>query len=324
MKMKKEYLILIAVIVALALYLGLRTRDRTHFELPRPAVLESGAIDRLVIARPDGTLELVKKDARWVIEPHGYRADETTVKNMLDQLSSLNLTALVSESERYERYDLNAEKRINVQAYTGDQKMRDLDVGRPAPTNQHTFVKLAGDPKVYHARGSLQNTFDKPLDGLRDKVVLAFERDKLNSIEIRKGAHTTVLAKAAPAPANPSDAAAQEKTDSPPPPVEWQAEDGRKADAAAVDQLLGAMSQLRCDGYIEQPGDPQEQAWELNFVTEGQAHRLTLFSKEENGNRFAARSSDSPYDFWLPEARVKTFEKQIDQLLGLEAPKADS
>ena len=347
MKVKKEYLILIAVIAALGLYLGLRTRDRTHFELPKPAPMESGTVDRLVIARPDGTIELIKKDARWVIEPQGYRADDITVKNMLNQLNDLTVTALVSESGSYERYDLNAEKRINVQAYTGGQKKRDLDIGRPAPTQQHTFVKLEGDPNVYHARGTLQSTFDKALDSLRDKVVLAFEPDNLTAIEIRKGTQSTVLTRvqadggqsdartdaqvqAGTQGETPSDAQADTQADAQvqaegsDPQGQWVAGGGRSVDPASIDPLLSAMSQLKCDGYTEQPVTAQEPVWVLTFTGEDGAHTLTLFPKEENGSRFAAGSSDSPHGFWLPEARVKDFERHIDQLLGLEPPKADS
>jgi hypothetical protein len=322
MKMKKEYLILIAVILALGFYLGLRTRDRTHFELPRPEALESGVIDRLVIARPDGPLELVKRDTQWFIQPQGYRADGITVKNMLNQLSDLSITDLVSASGSYERYDLSTEKRINVQAFAGGQKNRDVDIGRPAATYQHTFIKLEGDPNVYHARGSLQNTFDKDLESLRDKVVLAFERDRLTTIEIRKGEQSAFLSKIEVSSGNAdkqSDTDAIPESDEPlrPAKIEWQAEDGRKVDQGAVGQLLSAMSQLKCEGYLEQPNDAAlEPAWVLTFALDEQSHILTIFPKEQSENRYAAKSSDSPYDFWLPETRVKVFEDQIDQLLG--------
>jgi hypothetical protein len=327
MKIKKEYLILIALIVVLGLYLGLRTRDRTHFELPRPAAQESGALDRLVIARPEGTLELVKKETHWVIEPQGYRADTITIKNMLNQLADLTVTDLVSESESYERYDLNSEKRINVQSFAGGQKTLEFDIGRPAATYQHTFIKLEGDPNVYHARGSLKNTFDQTTENVRDKVVLAFERSDVTAVEIRKGEKSAILSKVDPTAQDPSkvqDQAEQAEAQIPDAQTGWLAEGDRKIDQAVMEQLLSAMSQLKCEGYLEQPVEAPAPAWVLTFKADQQAHSLTLFPKAQGGNRFAAKSSGTPYEFWLPEARVKVFEEQIDHLLGVEPRKSDS
>jgi hypothetical protein len=318
MKMKKEYAILLVVIVALGLYLGLRSRDRTTFNLPVLDALDSNSIDRILIGRQDGSIELAKKDNQWLIEPQGYKADAVTVKNMLNAAADMQITTLAAESESYDRYDLNPEKRIQVKLYAEGKIRRQWDIGRPAPTQQHTFVRLEGDPKVYYARGSLSHTFNQSSEALRDKTVLTFERDVIDTVEIRKGERFVTLAKIQPTAPERKEVGQESKTETPPPPSnpEWQTADGRKVDPMAVGQLLGLVAQLKCDAYLDSPAEPRGPAWTLAFKAGQENYTLTVRPKAEGENRIQAASSGSPYAFWLSEQRVKTFEKQIDQLLA--------
>ncbi|MCK5485903.1 MAG: hypothetical protein KAI86_06800, partial [Desulfobacterales bacterium] len=112
MKAKKEYIILILIIVGLSVYLFMRSSDRTFYELPKIAGLEQDQITKIEISKGGDSIVLNKKDNKWHLEPHGYLADTNTVKDMLNVLGAFTLTTLVSESKDYVRYDLNAEKRI--------------------------------------------------------------------------------------------------------------------------------------------------------------------------------------------------------------------
>lgn len=49
--MKKEYTILIVLIIALGAYLGLKKDGRVHYELPVPAAVDRDKIDRLEIKK---------------------------------------------------------------------------------------------------------------------------------------------------------------------------------------------------------------------------------------------------------------------------------
>ena len=103
---------------------------------------------------------------------------------MLDNIEKLTLTALVSESKNYNRYDLSGEAKINVKAWQGDSLKRDIDVGKTASSFRHTFVKTAGDDRVFHARGNFRNTFDTTVDDLRDKTILTYTPSDIQQIQI--------------------------------------------------------------------------------------------------------------------------------------------
>ncbi len=164
MKLKKEYALLGIVILALGLYLFLSKRDRVHYTLPETPRLETADITRVEIEKAGGNLTLKRADNQWHLTPGDYPADTAQVERMLKSVAELTVTALVSESQSYARYDLDAERRIEVRAYNKDQLVRQFTVGKAASTFRHTHVLLGADKNVYHAAGSFRWEFDKPID----------------------------------------------------------------------------------------------------------------------------------------------------------------
>jgi hypothetical protein len=193
MKVKKEYIILGVLIAALSAYLLFRNPDKTHYELPTIPEMDVADISKIEISKEGTSLVLNKKDDKWHIAPEGYLADTTKVEGMLNGMESLTLTALVSESESYARYDLDDDDKITVKAWEGNTLKRNFDIGKPASSFQHTLVKLSGDDRVYHGRGNFRNQFDQRVDDLRDKLVLAFDEKDIQEISISKGEESVAL-----------------------------------------------------------------------------------------------------------------------------------
>jgi hypothetical protein len=84
MKLKKEYFILAAILVALILYLALHRSNRTNYQLPELSEVSGKHISKLEITTAGNSIIFNKKDNTWHIEPKGYRVDSTKVKNILD------------------------------------------------------------------------------------------------------------------------------------------------------------------------------------------------------------------------------------------------
>ena len=316
MKLKKEYLILVLVIVALALYLGLRNKGTSHDDLPQPEVLESSRIDRIVIASQEVSLDLVKKDEQWTLQPQGYPADKAKVTNMLATITKLKLTALVSESGNYERYDLTDAEKVAVQAYSGNTLVREFNIGQSAPTFRHTFVTLAGDPKVYHGQGAFKNSFDQTVEDLRDKSVMTFDQAAITGVEIQKGDHILAAARVEVAPPEPAE---PEATEAPAvPKVEWRTTQGDLLDQAPLEALMGSLSNLQCKAFVNDRSKSEFSSalWSVTFKDKDNEYTLSLFAKpNEDDMSFPAIASTNPHVFSLPESQVETFGKQIDGLI---------
>ena len=332
MKLKKEYLILLLIIVVLSVYLTTRSKNQTHFDLPQPAEVDGQKINRLVIAKGDRSIELSKKDDRWYIGPKAYLADSVKVKNMVKAVADLAITDLISESGNYERYDLTDAQKINVRAFVDGQMVRNFDVGKSAPTNQHTFARLADDPKVYHARGHLNTTFDRTAEDLRDLTVLSFEKNDITSVTVQKGDQSLTLAKKAPL-AEPkeqpeeSDKQAEQKQAPVQPQAKWEDPQGQAVDQPAVERLLSDFSNLKCSRFLEDNAaenlKTKAPLWTLTFKGGKETYSLSAFDKPDAAaTEFDALSSAGPYAFTLTKSKIEAVEKQVDKLLN-RAPKAE-
>jgi hypothetical protein len=247
---------------------------------------------------------------------------------MLNSAAELTLTALVSDSGNYERYDLTDDKKIHVKAFSKDRTAREFDIGRAAPTNQHTFIKLAGDKNVYHARGSINNTFDHSVDSLRDKTVLSFDKDRIRGLTIQKGGQTISLAQKQIEPKaetkeQPADAATDSKEAHAADPAagsktEWIDSAGEKVDQTAVDSLLSSLSKLQCDSYLADDAGKElkQEKWRLTFTGDQKEYSITTFpAPNEKDPQVPATSSGTQYAFQLPQTRVESIEKNMDKLL---------
>ena len=311
MKAKKEYLILVLVILALAAYLALRNTDRTHYRLPELETVPAADITRIEITGPAGTVTLNKSADTWGVADAAYPADEGKVQQMLDAIGGLTLTALVSEAESYDRYDLSDDKKITVKAWSGDTLRRDVDLGKAASSFKHTFLKIAGDPRVYHAQDNLRFNFDQTVDSLRGKTVMTFEIKDIREVDVAADGRTSVARRGEPEPppADPGSGTREEPKGAAPGDAQpvWVWENGEDLDPAKVDRLLSTLNGLECDAYIYDRAkeDLKDPVYTLGLKGTTD-HILRIFARPEpaTGN-YPAVSSQNPYPFELTPHRAE-------------------
>jgi hypothetical protein len=318
MKFKKEYFILILIIIGLSAYLLVRSSDRTLYQLPKLEGLKQSDISKIEISKDGNSLILKKKDDQWYIEPAGYLADKTKVNAMLNVFASLSLTALVSESKDYNRYDLNAEKRITVKAWQQETLKRNFDIGKAASSFRHTFVRLNGDSRVFHARDNFRNKFDFTIDDLRDKTVLSFKTTDISQVQIIRDQASVKLIRSE-VPATPA-ATQQQKSESAPAVAvrfEWQDDGGQKANEQNLNRLLTALGDLKCTDYInDRPKDAFSKPIYTAKLKGIQDYQLEIFSKlKKDDKNYPAVSSVSDYPFFLSDSKVQQIMKDPSEFL---------
>jgi Domain of unknown function (DUF4340) len=325
MKIKKEYLILILIIAALSAYLFMRSFNHTLYQLPEIANLDPGKITKIEISQNNHSIVLQKKDNQWYLDPAGYLADPNRVKDMLKVFETLRLTALVSEAKDYGRYDLDAAKRINVKAWLGVTLQRDFDIGKTAPSFRHTFVRLGGDSRVFHASNNFRGKFDLTADSLRDKNVLSFKTTDIREIQISSGQGSVKLVRSE-APAGPAESQ-QEKTDTTPPAAvkfEWQSSDGKKGHDQKISQLLATLGSLRCEQYINDRDKDSFSAPIYTVELKGvQDYQLDIFAKlKPDDKNHPAVSSANDYPFFLSDTQAQQIMINPEEML--KKPESDS
>lgn len=312
--MRKEFIILAAIIVAASAYLYTRNTDQTHYELPPIESVSANDITKIDIKGPENDIQLSKKGGKWTVGEAAYPADEEKVEKMLETISGLTLTALVSEAENYDRYDLHDKAGITVTAHAGETLKRQLEVGKAAGTFRHTFVKLADDPRVFHARDNFRARFEETLDGLRDKVVLSFPKDQIMEISFTKEKETTVITKADTQPAaegetKTDDSGAEAGT----PQTAWKKADGAAVETKNINSLLGTLSSLDCNTYLydRKKADLVDPVYIFQAKGSEAEYTLSIFEKGDEESDYPAISSHSDSAFMLSGWEV---DEMLDKL----------
>jgi hypothetical protein len=322
MKFKKEYALLGVVILVLLIYLFRNQQDQVHYALPETPRLNAADIDQLTVTKAGETITLKRQDDQWRLTPGDYPADTAQVERMLKSVAELEITALVSEAQSYPRYELDADRRIEVKLFAESQLIRQVAIGKAASTFRHTHVLVDDDKNVYHAGGSFRWEFDKSIDDLRDKTVLSFDRGAITSIAIKADAPEQVIRKEAVTDrdAAPDATPTEKKLADAPPDVKWVTAEGQTVENTAVDELLEALSPLKCKAFIDENqkaslGDPQ---YRIQLTGESN-HHLEIFSpRPETPNEFPGTSSGSPYAFELSEFDMEKIKRFYGQITGTD------
>ena len=321
MKTKKEYFILGGVILALILYLVFKGRDRDIYPLPEIAKIDVTEVSKIEVSRKGGSIVLSKKEGQWYIDSEEYPADTKAVETMLETIGELAVTVVVSESKNYERYDLADDQKIGVTAWIGERPVREFEIGKTAPSYQHTFVKLGKDDPVYHAKGSFRYSFDKAVEELRDKTALSFDTAEITEMKITKGKDRVIITRNKTTSEAKVDQGGQGDGTTEPGKGEriWQTNDGTILDEAKCNDLLGSLSKLRLENYIEGLNKEAFKDPIYSIQLKGKEdHALSIYEKRNKDDKeHPASSSFNPYPFTLSEEQLKSVMKTPDDLLTI-------
>lgn len=322
MKLKKETMVLLALIGVLSAYLMLRDQNRSHYQLPVQPEIKRGDFNKIEITSAKGKVILEKKDNQWHIVPQGFPVEKNAIDRMLDALQRITLTALISEAKDYRRYELEEAQRIGVKAWADGNRVRELEVGKTVSSLRQTFLMLSGDDRVYQARGNFQASFAKSVDELRDKLVLSFDPADIQTLTVeRKGRSLTVQRKEV-VPAGGREKPAEQTNEKTEPQAhikrtQWETPDGRQADPAKVRDLLASLSSLRCNGYLtaKSSDDLQHPVYSVTLKG-GKEYRVNLFEKlTKEATAYPGTSSGNDSPFLLPEWRAKDIMQSPEDLL---------
>ncbi|MBU0768899.1 MAG: DUF4340 domain-containing protein [Proteobacteria bacterium] len=320
MKLKKEYVILAAILVALILYLALHRSNRIHYQLPELSEVTGKHISKLEITTAGNSIIFNQKNNTWHIDPKGYRADSTKVKNILNVIEKLKLTALVSESKNYIRYDLSNDKNIHVKAWQDKTLLREFDIGKAATTFKHTFVKLPDDPNVYHARGDFRRDFDRSVDDFRDKTVLSYAQNTIQGIEFFHEKETISLSrKEIPEtlPEKRDEPAAKASKELKTKTV-WEDTKGHEVAPSKISSLLSFLSSLECERYLDdlKKDDFKNPIYTVTLKGEKEYSLLVFAKKDKNAKNYSAISSENESPFSLSDTQVDTIKSKLDEILN--------
>jgi len=330
MKIRKEAVILGIVIVALSLYLIFNKDDRSLYDLPQLEAVSASEISKITLTSVENDILFTQKAGKWVINEAAWPGDEANIKKVADIAANLNLTTLISESKNFERYDLDPDHKITLKAWKGDTLVREFDVGKGASGHRHTFVKLADDHRVYHAKDNFRSRVQGDADRFRNKTVLSFETDTIEQVQItkvdEKGSHQGTFTKEAASQkdekASDNDAAAETLADVKP---IWKNADGEVVKESELTKLIDDMSGLKCKSYVydRKKEDFKDTIASITFRGP-QEYTLKIYDREKGASEYPAVSSQNDDAFFIPKWQADQVIKALTDIVPAEAEKEDA
>jgi hypothetical protein len=156
--------------------------------------LASENIQEIQIKNADGqTSRAQLESGNWqLVEPVKTDADDGVVGTVTSNLASLEVQRVVDEKPAdLKQYGLDP-PRVDVGFRLQDQKeFQHLFVGDKTATGGDVYAKRPNKARVFLISAFLESIFNKAPFDLRDKVILKFERDKIDGVEVMEG--TTAL-----------------------------------------------------------------------------------------------------------------------------------
>jgi len=323
--MKKEYIVLIILIIGLGAYIGLKKDNQVHYELPSTPQVDTARINRLEISKADRVVTLDKSEKGWTVTDKKFPANTDEINEILNTLKEIKLSALVSEAKDLSRYELDDPHAVKVNALAGNEVLRSLVIGKTAPSYNHTFIYLDDkDRTVYQANGNFKNQFDKPAADFRDKKVLAFDRDSMKKITLEKQGKTVTIVKA-PAPEKPDQKKdeAQKNLTAKKTTSEkgiWKNDDGSAVDQKTISDLLSSLSKLECQAFLDDDKaarlKEKEPSCKVSLENDN-TFVLNLFDKN-NDQDVEGSCSYTPYAFTLTSYKAEDIVSYTNKLMGME------
>ncbi len=302
MKIKKEYLLLALLIASSIGYLLFQKADRLHYRLPVLQEVKAQDITRIEVVRGKETHVFVREGASWLISPQKWRMDPARASEMTQALSELAITDLVSESGAFERYGLDDKGKAVLKAYAGQKLVRELVVGKAAPTFNHTYVLLPGDKKVYLAGGDLPRLFLAPASELRDMLVFSITPGEITRMDIEHAGVKTTLTKVEDTPAAGTETPEGTKR------YTWKDPSGTVVDKADVDSFLSGLSKVYCGEYLDDNAKQGLVSPVTSLVLTGsREYTLSIFARDND--KIPSLSSETASPFVLPDYKYEEMDK---------------
>lgn len=175
------------------------TRPAADFRNKTVLAFERKDVTGIEIVSPDETLAVETAGGQgWTLtRPRRLPADSDTVGDFLDKLTAARVKEFVAEAPRsLEPYGL--ERPVRVAIHTGQDKDRAtkaLLLGRVDDKKKGVYALRPGEPSVLLLPEEVWTALPKTTAAIRNKAIVAFDRDKVTRLEVESPRGRVTLAR---------------------------------------------------------------------------------------------------------------------------------
>lgn len=263
--------------------------------------VETEKIEELSVKTAAGDPTVLKKvDGTWQITaPVSATADQNEAMGLTTNLATLELQRVVDEAPSdIAQYGLAAPRvEIGFRA-EGDTELRRIQLGDKTATGADLYAKIPSESRVFLISSYLESTFNRSTFDLRDKTILKFQRDAIDTVEVVAGRAGTTLAKSG---------------------SDWRLTSplSARADTVTVDGLIGRLqaAQMKSIAAAETDGAGLAE-YGLDIpsaaitLAAGSARATLAVGKEADPGSHYARDTSRPLVFTIDASLVDDLKKE--------------
>jgi len=250
--------------------------------------VEADKIEELQIKAAGGERTTLKRaNGAWsLVAPEQVKADDTEVTSIATNLASLERSRIVDDNPSdIAQYGL-ATPRVEVAfRKAGDKDLTRIFLGEKTATGTDLYAKLPADKAVFLVASFLDGTFNRTPFDLRDKKVLAFDREKVTAVEVtgKTGPISIALAEA-----------------------KWQITKpaAARADLAAVDGLIGRIQTAQMKSIVAANIAPKDLA---KYGLDKPDVRVSLVAGSARASLAIGKTADATTAYAMDESRPVVF-----------------
>ena len=235
--------------------------DKTLFDLRDRKILSFADADVARLQIDAGGLEAaIRRGAeqgdgitRWELtEPLAARGDNETISSLLTRLRNDRALAYPTESataEELASWGLD-DPVATLTIWTAEDAAQTLQIGAESEAPAGYYARRLGSDAVFVVPAGLVDAVPDSVDDLRNKTVVAFARDRVESIAVSRSGESIELVKDG---------------------LDWRIEQprGLPADTSTVATLLGGALALRAEGFAAGDRDDPRFAFDDPFLQVG-------------------------------------------------------
>jgi hypothetical protein len=317
MRSGKSFLALMALALGLGAYIYFVEMKRepasdAAAKKDKVFALQPGAIEELEIHAASGErTTVVKKGSDWAITaPEPLDADATETASVATTIEGLEIQRVIDEAPAsLADFGLDPARITVGFREAGQTTRRTLRLGQKTPTGGDVYAQVEGQPRVFLISGYLEDSLNKTPFNLREKSVLKFTRDGVDSL-------TLEAAGAAPL------AFARGQS-------EWRftKPTAAKADFSAVDGIVGGVFQARMKSVVPATVDARgalaaadmkkfgfDKPQATAVLGSGSTRATLVLGGAADDTSVYARDLSRPIVFTVEKSLVDTFTRKADDL----------
>ncbi len=175
----KTTLALLLTTIGIGAYISLyeiRQPDREeHAHLAKRILdIQPDAVTQLGLDLPKGKVTLSRHDLRWQIGPSGVRADETLVTRILNELTPLMATRVLSGTPEHplDTKTFGLDPAVGWLSVVANGKPVTLFIGGTTPVESHRYLRVSDRPEIFVVPSSLFDAANQPTERFRDPLLI--------------------------------------------------------------------------------------------------------------------------------------------------------